>query len=78
MKRELNNFELDEVTGGNVTLSAPTGLVKFSAIHRMCKIKGDFVEMRTLLLDLYDEHADMTDVDFDNLVFSEFLSRGWI
>ena len=68
MKRELNQTELEEVVGGTVVLSAPLGMVRFTALSRNFKIKGDVKEMRNLLLQLYDENEDLSDIEFDNLV----------
>lgn len=80
MKRELNDTELNEVTGGNVTLSESLGIVYFSALNKTCKLKPGVVfrEARNLLLDLYDENANMSDAEFDRLVGREFKARGWI
>lgn len=78
MKRELNDFELDEVTGGTVTLSAPLSTVRFNTIGSAFKIKGEVKEMRNVLLQLYDENENMNDAEFDMLVLKEYASRGWI
>ena len=78
MKRELDDLELEEVTGGTVVLSAPMGKVRFTAIGKTCKIKGDVKEMRNLLISLYDDNENMSDAEFDRLVLNAFASRGWI
>jgi len=78
MKRELNETELDQVVGGTVVMSAPLGLIQFTAYGKTFTIKGDFVTMRNRLLELYDEHCDMNDRDFDKLVMKEFRANGWI
>lgn len=78
MKRELNEQELDEVVGGTVTLSAPLGIVNFSALGASFKIKGDVKQMRNLLIQLYDENENMSDREFDTLVVKAYRARGWI
>lgn len=78
MKRELNEIELDEVVGGTVVLSAPLKMVRFTALGRNFKIKGDVKQMRNLLLQLYDENENMTDSEFDTLVLQAFTKKGWI
>jgi len=78
MKRELEELELEEVTGGTVVLSAPMGKVRFTAIGKTYLIKGDIKQMRNLLLSLYDDNENMNDSEFDTLVRNEFKSRGWI
>lgn len=78
MKRELQEIELEAVTGGSVILSAPMGVVGFNTLGKVFKIKGDVKEMRNLLLALYDANEDMNEKDFDTLVMNEYKSRGWI
>lgn len=79
MKQELNDFELEDVTGGSVTLSATMGAVYFDSMDRSFKIKGDIKEMRKLLTSLYDTYGDtMSNAEFDKMVAKEYRSRGWI
>ena len=76
--RELNEQDLETVNGGQVVLSESLGVCGFNTTGRVYRTKGDFKEMRNLLIDLYDEHGDMSDAEFDNLVENEYKSRGWI
>lgn len=81
MRKELNAMELDEVTGGSVTLSNSLGMVRFTTLRKNCKLNPsvNFNEVRNYLLDLYDAHADeMSEADFDRLVMNEFHARGYI
>jgi len=77
MKQELNDTELDSVTGGSVVMSESLGVVGFTSMRKQYRIKGNFTEMRDLLLKLYDEN-ELSNAEFDLLVFNEFSSRGWI
>lgn len=78
MKRELNDVEVNEVSGGAVVISAPMGIVGFNQIGEIYEIKGNVKQMRNLLLQMYDENEGMNAREFDILVRDAFKSKGWI
>lgn len=80
MKKELTDFEAEEIIGGTVCLSATLGLVGFSQLGKSYRIKGDVKKMRNLLFQLQDESEEkgLTPLEFDTLVRDTFLANGWI
>lgn len=80
MRQELDDLQLDEVTGGTVSLSEHMGLARFSSVGKTYKLNPDipFKEIRNCLLDLYDENSGMSDKDFDKLVAKAFRAKGYI
>lgn len=79
MKRELNDIEVEEVSGGSVTISAPLGLVTFSKLGRGYRFdKSNAKKMRNKLLELYDDNENMDATEFDALVEKTFKDNGWI
>lgn len=78
MKKELMDFEVEEVVGGTVCLAASLGIVGFSQLKKSYVIKGDYKEMRNLLFQLQDDNEGMPALEFDTLVRDAFLERGWI
>jgi len=78
MRKELTDFEADEIVGGTVSLSASMGLVGFSRLREAYVIQGDYKEMRDLLFHLQDENENMPTEEFDKLVRDEYKNRGWI
>lgn len=81
MKMALNDAELDEVTGGSVTMSAQLGMVRFTSIKKSFRLNPDveFSTMRDYMLSLYDANADnMSESEFDTLVMNAFHAKGYI
>lgn len=78
MRKELKDIEISGVQGGSVVISAPMNMVVFTKLQKIGIIRGNVKDMRDRLLDLYDENMDMEEAAFDQLVFNDFQSKGWI
>jgi len=80
MRKELSDFEAEEIVGGTVSLSATLGLVGFSQLGKTYRIRGDVKKMRNLLFQLQDESEEkgLTPLEFDTLVRDTFQNKGWI
>ena len=78
MKKELQDTELEMVTGGTVIVS-DLGKVGFTTIGKKFKLKNcTWKEARDRAEELLDQNPNMSNADFDQLVMQEFLSNGWI
>lgn len=80
MRKELDDVQLDSVTGGTVTMSESLGLVEFTSMGRTFKLNPNvpFKEMRNCMLDLYDDNSQLSDAEFDRLVARTFRAKGYI
>ena len=78
MKKELMDFEVEEVVGGTICLAASIGIVGFSQLGETYNMTGDPTEMRNLLFALEDANQHMNALEFDTLVRNEFMARGWL
>lgn len=78
MRKELQDYEVEAVSGGTVILSIPLNIIGFNTTGEMFKLKGDPKKMRNKLIELYDENENMGDAEFDQLVKNTFLDLGWI
>lgn len=80
MRKELNDMELDAVTGGTVNLSEELGMVQFTSMGRTFMLNKNvpFKEIRNCMLDLYDDNKHLSDAEFDRLVAKTFRAKGYI
>lgn len=78
MREAINEFDLDAVVGGTVSLSEKRMKIAFSTLNEKYDIKCSFKEARNLCNQLFAANADMTESQYDALVKKEFQSRGWI
>lgn len=79
MKQEINDQELDMVTGGTVYISRDKMKVGFSSTGRKYNLKNcTFREANNLAQDLWEANQTLGDAAFDALVESEMSHRGWI
>lgn len=78
MKKQLMDFEVEEVVGGTVCLSASIKVVGFSQLGKTFRMKGDYKAMRNRLFELQDENENMNAKEFDTLVMNDFKAKGWI
>lgn len=79
MKQEINDQELDLVTGGTVYISRDKMRVGFSSTGEKYDLKNcTFRQANDLAQDLWEANQTMGDSAFDALVKSEMKARGWI
>lgn len=78
MRQEINDFELDDVVGGTVSLSEKRMKIAFSTLNEKYDIKCSFKEARNLCNQLFAANADMTEAQYDALVKKTFQAKGWI
>lgn len=79
MKQEINDQELDFVTGGTVYISRDKMKVGFSSSGRKYNLKNcTFREANNLAQDLWEANQTLGDAAFDALVESEMHRRNWI
>lgn len=78
MREMINENQLEEITGGAVTLSKQMNMCGFTTLGKIFKIKAEFNLLRDRLNVLYDEYGHMSDQDFDTLVMNDFKEKGWI
>lgn len=78
MKHEINDQELDVVTGGTVFLSRDKMRVGFSSTGEKFDLKCSFREANNLAQDLWEANQTLGDAAFDALVKSEMKARGMI
>lgn len=79
MKQEINDQELDLVTGGTVYISRDKMKVGFSSSGRKYDLKNcTFRDAFNVAQDLWEANQTLGDADFDALVESTFRDNGWI
>jgi len=79
MKKEINDQELDLVSGGTVYISRDKMRVGFSALGEKYNLKNcTFRQANDLAQDLWEANQTLGDAAFDALVKSEMQARGWI
>ena len=78
MREMINENQLDDITGGAVTLSKELNMCGFTTLSKIFKIKAEFNLLRDRLNVLYDEYGYLSDKEFDTLVMNDFKEKGWI
>lgn len=78
MRTEIQENDLELVSGGKVYLNGNKMKISFTMLEQTFKVKCSYQEAKTLLLNLFASNDHLSDLDFDNLVKNEFQSRGWI
>ncbi len=77
-RREINDDEIRQVTGGKVYLNESTNMCGFSAIGEKYPIKGNFDDLMELLFKELATHKTMGDAEFDKHMRNLYKSNGWI
>ena len=79
MKQQLNDIELDQVTGGTVCLSMKRNRVSFSTLKEGYDLKCTYKEASNLINQEFDAAPEsMSERDFDTHVKQLMQSKGWI
>ena len=78
MKTEINDNELELVVGGTVVVS-DLGKVGFTTMGKKFKLQGvGWRTARNYAEELHDQHSNMSNSEFDQFVYNEFVAKGWI
>lgn len=78
MRQEINDLDLDKVSGGSVNLSEKKNKIGFDTIGEAYTLKCTYKEARTLVSSLFAANQDKTEKEFDTLVRDQFKAKGWI
>lgn len=78
MRQEINDLDLDKVSGGSVNLSEKKNKIGFDTIGEAYTLKCTYKEARTLVSSLFASNQDLNEKDFDILVRNQFKAKGWI
>lgn len=78
MRQEINDLDLDKVSGGSVNLSEKKNKIGFDTLGEGYTLKCTYKEARSLVSSLFAANQDMTEKDFDILVRNQFKAKGWI
>ena len=75
----LSDDSLDKVSGGTVYISRDFMMVAFDTTGEQFHLKNcTFRDANDLSQDLWEANQTLGDAEFDALVKSELLARGWI
>lgn len=79
MRQEINEHELESVTGGTVFISRDKMRVGFSSSGRKYKLVNcTFRQANDLAQDLWEANQTLGDAAFDALVESTMDEKGWL
>lgn len=78
MRQEINDVNLDGVSGGSVNLSEKKNKIGFDTIGEAYSLKCSYTDARKFVSSLFAANQDMTEVEFDTYVRDQFKAKGWI
>ena len=79
MRTELNEVEMEKVSGGTVYISRDYMQVAFSSSREVFSLRNcEYKDARNLADDLWEANKTLGDAEFDALVKNELRARGWI
>ena len=78
MRREIQENDLELIAGGKVYVSGNSMIVSFTELKESYKYKCSYEDAKRLALGLFIDNDTLSDLEFDQLVKSEFVKRGWI
>ena len=78
MKKELNDFELEQVSGGTVRINDQMR-IGFTTLNEAFDLKNcTFRQARDFAEDLLDANTSMSNAEFDAFCKQQFQNKGWI
>jgi len=78
MRAQIDEMDLDLVTGGTVKLSESKNKIGFTTLGEAYPIKCTFAQARDLVVKLFALNPDLKEREFDQLVKDAFTDNGWI
>lgn len=79
MKMEINENELEKVSGGTVIISKDNMHVGFSTMGEKYDLKNcTYKQARDYVDDLLDQNPKLSDAEFDALAKQKLQAKGWI
>ena len=79
MKKELKDFELNDVVGGTVVISKDYMVVGFTSLSKMFHLKDcTYKQARDFAEDLHEANRTMSNKEFDTFCLAQMDANGWI
>ncbi len=79
MKEQINEQDIEQVTGGTVVFNKRWGNVSFSTTGDKYTLKNCSVDDAWSLVErLRETHRNLSEEEFDNLIRTTFEGKGWI
>lgn len=79
MRSEINNEELEQVTGGSVRLNTTKMMIGFSVLQKKFSLKNcTDTQAMILVTTLYDQYRTAGDRAYEQATLNAFHDKGWL
>lgn len=79
MRTEINNEELEQVTGGSVRLNTTKMMIGFSVTQKKFKLKNcSDTQAMILVATLYEQYKTAGDRAYEEATYKAFHDKGWL
>jgi len=79
MRTEINNEELEQVTGGSVRLNTTKMMIGFSVLQQKYKLKNcTDTQAMILVATLYEQYKTSGDRAYEEATLAAFRAKGWL